>query len=92
MIRASANGDFQVIEAVINEAAQAYRGVIPADCWHEPYMTGSALETEIEAGVNFWGWNESSALVGIHGNPACSRRHSDPPRIRANGTSRPGNW
>jgi len=67
MIRACANGDFQVIEAVINEAAQAYRGVIPADCWHEPYMTGSALETEVEAGVNFWGWDESSTLVGIMG-------------------------
>ena len=67
MIRACGNGDFQVIEAVINEAAQAYRGVIPADCWHEPYMTGSALETEIDAGVNFWGWDESSTLVGIMG-------------------------
>ena len=40
MIRCCANADFPAIEAVINEAAQAYRGVIPADCWHEPYMTG----------------------------------------------------
>jgi GNAT superfamily N-acetyltransferase len=52
---------------VINEAAQAYRDVIPADCWHEPYMTASALKTEIQAGVNFWGWEEAGALIGIMG-------------------------
>ena len=67
MIRPCANADFEAIEAVINEAAQAYRGVIPADCWHEPYMTGPALKTEIEAGVNFWGWDESGTLTGIMG-------------------------
>jgi GNAT superfamily N-acetyltransferase len=67
MIRPCANTDFQAIEAVINEAAQAYRGVIPADCWHEPYMTGSALKTEIEAGVNFCGWDESGTLIGVMG-------------------------
>ena len=67
MIRPCTNADFQTIEAVINEAAQAYRGVIPADCWHEPYMTGSALKAEIDAGVNFWGWEESGALFGIMG-------------------------
>jgi GNAT superfamily N-acetyltransferase len=55
------------MEAIINEAAQAYRGVIPADCWHEPYMTGSALKGEIEAGVNFWGWDESGTLIGVMG-------------------------
>jgi GNAT superfamily N-acetyltransferase len=67
MIRPCTDTDFPTIEAVINEAAQAYRGVIPADCWHEPYMTGSALKTEIEAGVNFWGWDESHTLIGIMG-------------------------
>lgn len=67
MIRPCTDTDFQAIEAVINEAAQAYRGVIPADCWHQPYMTGSALKTEIEAGVNFWGWDESGTLMGVMG-------------------------
>jgi GNAT superfamily N-acetyltransferase len=67
MIRPCATTDFQTIEAVINEAAQAYRGVIPVDCWHEPYMPGSALKKEIEAGVNFWGWDESGSLVGVMG-------------------------
>ena len=67
MIRRCVDADFPAIEAVVNEAAQAYRGVIPADCWHEPYMTASALKTEIDAGVNFWGWDESCALIGIMG-------------------------
>jgi GNAT superfamily N-acetyltransferase len=67
MIRCCADADFQTIETIINEAAQAYRGVIPADCWHEPYMTATALDTEIAAGVNFWGWDESGDLIGIMG-------------------------
>jgi GNAT superfamily N-acetyltransferase len=67
MIRPCAHGDFQAIEDLINEAAQAYRGAIPSDCWHEPYMTGSALRTEIDAGVNFWGWDESGTFIGVMG-------------------------
>jgi GNAT superfamily N-acetyltransferase len=67
MIRPCTDADFQAIEAVINEAAEAYRGAIPADCWHEPYMTTSALIAEIESGVKFWGWDESSTLIGIMG-------------------------
>jgi len=67
MIRPCTDADFQVIQAVINEAAQAYRGAIPVDCWHEPYMTSSALKTEIEAGVKFWGWDESSTLISVMG-------------------------
>ncbi len=67
MIRRCSTADFQAIEAIINEAAQAYRGVIPADCWHEPYMSASSLQAEIAAGVVFWGWEESGALVGVMG-------------------------
>jgi len=67
MIRPCAGADLAAIEVVINEAAQAYRGVIPIDCWHEPYMTGSALENEIAAGVNFWGWEESDTLIAVMG-------------------------
>jgi GNAT superfamily N-acetyltransferase len=67
MIRRCADADFPAIEAIINEAAEAYRGVIPADCWHEPYMTRSELLTEIAAGVTFWGWDESGALAGVMG-------------------------
>jgi GNAT superfamily N-acetyltransferase len=67
MIRPCTDADFAVIEAVINEAAQAYKGVIPADCWHEPYMSASALKTEIDAGVEFWGWDEADTLIGVMG-------------------------
>ncbi len=67
MIRRCSEGDFDAIEAIINDAAQAYRGVIPADCWHEPYMARSELMAEIAAGVNFWGWDESGTLVGVMG-------------------------
>jgi len=67
MIRSCGVSDFQAIEAVINEAAEAYRGVIPADCWHEPYMTSSALEGEVGAGIHFWGWDEAGSLLGVMG-------------------------
>jgi len=55
------------MEAIINEAAGAYKGVIPADCWHEPYMPGAELLTEIAAGVEFWGWEDSGAFIGVMG-------------------------
>jgi GNAT superfamily N-acetyltransferase len=67
MIRPCGEADVAAIETIINEAAQAYRGVIPADCWHEPYMTGPALRAEIAAGVVFWGWDESGRLEGVMG-------------------------
>jgi len=54
------------IEAIINQAAEAYRGVIPPDCWHEPYMSRSSLAAEIADGVTFWGWDDSG-LVGVMG-------------------------
>ena len=55
MIRQCTDADVDAVHAIINEAAQAYRGVIPVDCWHEPYMTRSDLAAEIAAGVDFWG-------------------------------------
>ena len=67
MIRRCVDDDFATIESVINEAAQAYRGVIPADCRHEPYMTASALKAEMDAAITFWGWEDSGALIGVMG-------------------------
>ncbi len=52
---------------IINDAAQAYRGVIPADCWHEPYMSKMELQQELEAGVIFWGFVSEGELVGVMG-------------------------
>src|SRR3954464_7916301 len=53
---------------IVNAAAEAYRGVIPADRWHEPYMTTDELDGEITAGVAFWGYEDEGALVGIIGS------------------------
>lgn len=52
---------------VVNEAAQAYKGVIPADCWKEPYMTAQELREEFERGVDFYGGYENEALIAVMG-------------------------
>jgi len=52
---------------IVNAAAEAYRGVIPSDRWHDPYMTGDELAAEIAAGVDFWGCRSGGNLVGIMG-------------------------
>jgi GNAT superfamily N-acetyltransferase len=53
--------------AIVNDAAIAYRGVIPADRWHEPYMPEDELRDEIAAGVEFWGLDTEDGLIGIMG-------------------------
>jgi GNAT superfamily N-acetyltransferase len=55
------------ILAIVNAAAQVYRGVIPADRWHEPYMSLAELERDIAAGVVFWGYESGGGLVGVMG-------------------------
>jgi N-acetylglutamate synthase-like GNAT family acetyltransferase len=67
MIRRCSDTDFLAIFEIINDAAQAYRGIIPADCWHEPYMTSVMLTREIESGVVFWGKEENGVLLGVMG-------------------------
>jgi len=67
MIRACVASDFDTILAIINEAAEAYRGVIPADCWHEPYMSADELRRETGAGIAFSGFEHEGALVGVMG-------------------------
>jgi GNAT superfamily N-acetyltransferase len=67
MVRPCNDSDVPAIDTIINEAASAYRGVIPADCWHEPYMKRSELVDEIARGVEFWGWHEAGGLAGVMG-------------------------
>jgi GNAT superfamily N-acetyltransferase len=55
------------ILAIINAAAAVYRDAIPADCWHEPYMPAQDLDSEIGAGVAFWGYEVDGALLGVMG-------------------------
>ena len=80
MIRQCSDLDIPAIEAIINEAARAYRGVIPPDCWHEPYMPERELLAEIGAGVQFWGWEDLGSLFGVMGiqkvNDATLIRHA----------------
>jgi len=52
---------------VVNDAAEAYRGVIPEDRWKEPYMSAVELRGEIESGVEFYGWMEDDVLVAVMG-------------------------
>lgn len=67
MIRPTTDADFDAILEIVNDAAQAYRGVIPDDCWHQPYMSAAALRREIEAGVRFHSWEENGVLLGVMG-------------------------
>ncbi|MGQ9689652.1 MAG: GNAT family N-acetyltransferase [Desulfobaccales bacterium] len=53
--------------AIINTAAEAYRGVIPADCCPDPYMSRQELEHEQAAGVAFWGYEDEGRLVAVMG-------------------------
>jgi GNAT superfamily N-acetyltransferase len=66
-IRLCADADFDVMYAVINAAATAYVGVIPADRYREPYMPTAELCDEIAAGVRFWGWHDPEGLSGVMG-------------------------
>ena len=68
MIRRCTADDFDRILAIVNDAAQAYRGVIPEDRWKEPYMPAGELAEEIEAGIDFDGYEvEGAGLVGVMG-------------------------
>lgn len=67
MIRQCDSSDFETIYSIINEAAEAYRGIIPEDRWKVPYMGREELQHEIEDGIVFWGYEEDGELVGVMG-------------------------
>src|ERR1700682_1320874 len=67
MMRRCTSFDFDTVDTIINEAALAYQGKIPPDCWHEPYMERTVLRKEMDAGVEFWGWEDKGELKGIMG-------------------------
>jgi GNAT superfamily N-acetyltransferase len=67
MIRKCTEQDFEEIYEIINDGAQAYKGVIPEDRWHDPYMARDELRLEIYDGVAFWGFEENSELIGVMG-------------------------
>jgi GNAT superfamily N-acetyltransferase len=66
-IRPCRDDERPAVLEIVNAAAEAYRGLIPADRWREPYMPASELDDEIAAGVAFWGYEADGQLLGIMG-------------------------
>jgi N-acetylglutamate synthase-like GNAT family acetyltransferase len=67
LIRRSQPEDFAAMLAIVNDAAQAYRGVIPDDRWHDPYMRAEELSSEIAHGVMFWVAEQDGRPTGVMG-------------------------
>lgn len=67
MITPCGSTDLPVIFEIINDSARAYKGVIPADRWHEPYMPMAELKSEIGKGVRFYGYYSDDRLEGVMG-------------------------
>jgi N-acetylglutamate synthase-like GNAT family acetyltransferase len=67
MIVPSTKSDFTQIYEIINDAAAAYKGIIPADRWHEPYMSETELQGQIDDGVRFWCYVENGMIIGVMG-------------------------
>jgi N-acetylglutamate synthase-like GNAT family acetyltransferase len=67
MIRKGADEDFEEIFNIINDAAIAYKGVIPPDRWHEPYMTKEELKAQVEDGVKFSCYVDNNEIIGVMG-------------------------
>jgi N-acetylglutamate synthase-like GNAT family acetyltransferase len=67
MIEKSKSNDLQEIYEIINDAAIAYKDIIPSDCWREPYMPMNELRTQIKQGVEFWCYKEDRKIFGVMG-------------------------
>jgi len=67
MIRQCTESDIEAIFEIINNAALAYKGVIPGDRWHDPYMSAEEIGHEFKDGVIFWGFEQDGRLSGIMG-------------------------
>ena len=67
MITEYTKSDISKILYVINDAALKYKGVIPNDCWHDPYMSEQELIVELSNGVRIFGYNKNNKLVGVMG-------------------------
>ena len=80
MICRLSSSEFDSMLNVVNDAAQAYKGIIREDRWKDPYMPAKELRKEIESGVEFYGWKENNDLVAVMGiqlvNDVTLIRHS----------------
>jgi GNAT superfamily N-acetyltransferase len=66
-IRRCKKEEFNAIWEIVNDGSQAYRGVIPADRFTEPYMSQEELQRQIDEGVTFWGYEDGGQLLGVMG-------------------------
>ena len=66
-VRRCRDDELTTVLAIVNAGAEAYRGVIPADRWHDPYMAMAELQGELAAGVAFWGYESEGELIGVMG-------------------------
>jgi GNAT superfamily N-acetyltransferase len=66
-IQKCSESEFETIYEIINDAAEAYRGIIPEDRWQDPYMSRAELKDEIDDGVIFWGIRIDGSLSGVMG-------------------------
>jgi GNAT superfamily N-acetyltransferase len=67
VIRQCDDSEFETIYGIINDTAQAYKGVVPVDRWKEPYMSRDELRHEMDEGIVFWGYEEDGELIGVMG-------------------------
>src|SRR5215510_4888029 len=67
MIRRATDEDFEEIFIIINDAAIAYKGAIPPDRWHEPYMDKEELQSQIDDGVQFSCYVDNDEIIGVMG-------------------------
>jgi GNAT superfamily N-acetyltransferase len=67
MMRRCDDRDFELIWAIINDGAKAYKGIIPADRWTEPYISCEELQRQIDEGIVFWGYEETGTLAAVMG-------------------------
>jgi N-acetylglutamate synthase-like GNAT family acetyltransferase len=67
MILKCEDEDFNEIYSIINDAAIAYKGIIPEDRWHEPYMSIEELKRQINEGVQFWKYVDDKEILGVMG-------------------------
>ena len=61
------NSDFTIVHEIINDGASAYKGIIPADRWHEPYLSEEELLAQIDDGVKFWCYVDGDQIIGVMG-------------------------
>jgi N-acetylglutamate synthase-like GNAT family acetyltransferase len=61
------NSEFTIVHEIINDGAAAYKGIIPADRWHDPYMSVEELQAQIEDGVKFWCYLHNGKMIAVMG-------------------------